>query len=96
MYIMKIQGENMNTDIGTDRYVISDDNKITGTHLATGYSVEILLTNQEMVLATSKSETLNDEWNAMCFLVHRRTGQNILGEIQIDSITQNGNTKDFH
>ena len=85
----------MNTDIGTDRYVTSDDNKLVGTHLATGYPVEILLTNQEMVLATSKDD-IDSNWTAMCTLVARRTGQTIEGDVSIEGLVQNGNLRDFH
>ena len=85
----------MNTDIGIDRYILNDSNKILGTHLATGYSVEITLTNQEMILATSK-DNIDSNWTSFCDLVARRTGQIIEGEISIEGLVVNGNLRDFH
>jgi len=71
-------------------------NKLSGIHIATGYPVDICLTNQEMVLATLKQGDINSAWESMCALVRRRTGITIINEIDIQTITINGVDKAFH
>ena len=71
-------------------------NGLMGTHLSTGYPVDISLSNQEMVLATLKQGDINSAWESMCALVRRRTGIEIIGQIQIDYIVINGNKRKFH
>ncbi len=77
-------------------YNLSDDNCLIGSHIATGYPVHIQLTKQEMDLATRKGNDINRAWDSMCMLVHRRTGQSIIGHINIDYIVVNGNKRKFH
>ena len=79
-----------------DKYVLNDDNCIIGTHIATGYPVHIQLTKQEMDLATIKQGDINSAWDSMCMLVHRRTGQSIIGQLDIQYIVVNGNKRKFH
>lgn len=79
-----------------DSYVLNDDNCIIGTHIATGYPVHIQLTKQEMDLATISKGDINRAWDSMCMLVRRRTGQSIIGHIDIDYIVVNGNKREFH
>ena len=77
-------------------YDLSDKNMLSGVHLSTGYPIDIHLTNQEMVLATLTQGDINSAWESMCHLVHRRTGQKIIGEIQIEYLVVNGNKRKFH
>jgi hypothetical protein len=77
-------------------YDLSDKNMLIGVHLSTGYPIDIHLTNQEMVLATLTQGDINSAWESMCALVLRRTGIEIIGQIQIDSIVINGNKRKFH
>ena len=77
-------------------YNLSDDNCIIGSHIATGYPITIQLTKQEMDLATLTMGDINTAWDCMCMLVHRRTGQKIIGQIDIDYIVVNGNKRKFH
>ena len=77
----------------TDIYALTDDNTLEGVHLATSIPFFVRLTRQEAVLATGST---NEDWNAMCTLIARRTGQVIQGQIQIDYMTINGNRREFH
>ena len=77
-------------------YNLSDNNCIIGSHIATGYPITIQLTKQEMDLATLTMGDINTAWDCMCALVHRRTGQKIIGQIDIDYIVVNGNKRKFH
>jgi transcriptional regulator GlxA family with amidase domain len=49
-----------------------------------------------MDLATLTMGDINTAWDCMCALVHRRTGQKIIGQIDIDYIVVNGNKRKFH
>jgi hypothetical protein len=77
----------------TDIYALTDDNTLEGVHLATSIPFFVRLTRQEAVLASGST---NEDWNAMCTLIARRTGQVIQGQIQIDYMTINGNRREFH
>jgi len=77
-------------------YDLSDNNCLVGEHIATGYPVTIQLTNQEITLGTLTQGDINSAWESMCALVHRRTGQKIIGEIQIEYLVVNGNKRKFH
>ena len=66
---------------------------LEGLHLATSQPVEIVLTPTESRLAQGKT---NEEWNALCESIERRTGMVIQGQIQIDYLTVNGNRRVFH
>ena len=79
-----------------DSYELNDDNCIIGTHIATGYPVHIQLTKQEMDLATLTQGDINSAWECMCALVLRRTGQEIIGQIDIEYLVVNGNKRKFH
>ena len=48
------------------------------THLATGYPVEVELTDAEMTLAKDKSDNMNASWEIMCNSVQWRTGIEII------------------
>jgi hypothetical protein len=77
----------------TDIYALTDDNTLEGVHLATSIPFFVRLTRQEAVLASGST---NEDWNAMCTLIARRTGQVIQGQIQIDYMTINGIKSIFH
>ena len=77
-------------------YNLSANNCIIGSHIATGYPITIQLTKQEMDLATLTMGDINTAWDCMCALVHRRTGQKIIGQIDIEYIVVNGNKRKFH
>jgi hypothetical protein len=78
-----------------DRYILNDDNCLIGVSVEKGYPMHICLTSQEMALATAKINE-NECWNSMCFLVLRRTGQQIIDKMHIQHIVINGNKRDFH
>ena len=56
------------------------------THLATRQPVTIDLTEDEMLLAKSKSGNINESWETMCKMVHERTGYDIIGQFEIDTL----------
>ena len=55
------------------------------THIATRQPVTIELTEDEMLLAISKIN-INESWEAMCKMVHERTGHDIVGQFEIDTL----------
>lgn len=79
-----------------DTWNLSDKNMISGTHIATGYPIDIQLTMQEMILACAEYGDINSAWESMCKLVYRRTGIGIINEIDIEYITVRGKRKKFH
>ena len=74
-------------------YDLSDNNCLIGEHIATNTPVEIPLSAREMQLFHAGG---NHDWNVMCESVKARTGIEIIGQIQIDSIVINGNKRKFH
>lgn len=74
-------------------YDLSDNNCLIGEHIATNTPVEIPLNAREMQLFHAGG---NHDWNVMCESVKARTGIEIIGQIQIDSIVINGNKRKFH
>ena len=74
----------------------NQENTLIATHLATGQSVEIDLTDKEMVYATCKDICINECWDFLDSLVDNRTGIKIIDELQIDFIVVNGIKKVFH
>lgn len=77
---------------------LSDDNCLIGTSVTHGWPMTIQLTKQEMDLAliSSAHPRVNDAWDSMCALVLRRTGQRIIGHMNIDTIVVRGNKRNFH
>jgi hypothetical protein len=69
---------------------------LKGTHIATGQSVEIELTDKEMKYATCKDSCVNECWQLMNDLVTKRTGEVIIGQVEIDVITINHLDRPFH
>ena len=79
-----------------DTWNLSEKNMISGTHIATGYPIDIQLTMQEMILACAECGDINSAWESMCKLVYRRTGIGIIDKIDIEYITIRGRKKKFH
>mgnify|MGYP003664667815 FL=1 len=53
------------------------------THLATGYPVEVELTDAEMTL----SKAIDDaSWEIMCNSIEQRTGIEIIGQMELDTL----------
>jgi hypothetical protein len=61
-------------------------NLLKMTHLATGYPVEVELSDAEMTLAKDKSDSMNASWEIMCNSVQWRTGIEIIGQMELDSL----------
>jgi len=68
-------------------------NGLKGTHIATGYPVEIPLNGKQMQLATYSGPGMNDLWDDMCASVD---SYDIIDQIEIDYIVINGVEKVFH
>ena len=58
-------------------------NLLTMTHLATGYPEQVELTDEEMVLAKSTSDT---DWETMCNSIYERTGIEINGQMELNTL----------
>ena len=71
-------------------------NGLKGTHIATGYPVEIPLNGKEMQLAMDTGPHMNDLWDLMCESVVARGDYIIQGEIEIDFIVVGGKPVVFH
>jgi len=57
------------------------------THLATDIPVEIELDLVEMAWAKDKNpKTLNESWDKLCESVRARTGHNIPGEFELETL----------
>lgn len=57
------------------------------THLATDIPVEIELDLVEMAWAKDKNpKTLNESWDKLCESVRVRTGHNIPGEFELETL----------
>ena len=70
-------------------------NGIKCTHIATSYPVEIPLTHIEMQLATDKKDP-DTSWNLMCKVVMKRTGIEIIDQMELDNIVINGKEFPLH
>jgi len=62
------------------------ENLLVMTHIATGYPESVILTQDEMVLAKDKSETINESWYKLCESVKERTGLEIEGNFELESL----------
>lgn len=72
-------------------------NGLIGTHIATDIPVTIHLNYKEMQLAMDKNaETINKSWDLLNDAVLERTGNEIIGELDIDYIVVDGVKKVFH
>jgi len=75
--------------------MIKNGNGLIGTHIATGMEVEINLTKQEMLLACAKVN-INESWEKAMEMVYKRTGLEVIGQIDVEKIVINGVAKAFH
>ncbi len=68
-------------------------NGLIGTHLATGQSVEIELDLVELALAKSTQES---DWSLLNDSIRYKNGFDLIGEVQLDFIIENGTRRVFH
>jgi|TARA_B100001094_G_scaffold311602_1_gene347435 hypothetical protein len=68
-------------------------NGLIGTHLATGQSVEIELDLVELALAKS---TQDSDWSLLNDSIRYKNGFDLIGEVQLDFIIENGTKRVFH
>ncbi len=71
-------------------------NGIKGTHIATRQPVEVELTPTEMRMCNSTGSSINVDWEKAMELVLKRTGQEIIGQVSIETIVKNGVDRVFH
>jgi len=61
-------------------------NLLVLTHIATNIPESVELTDSEMVLAKDKSETINESWWKLCESVKERTGIEIEGNFELETL----------
>ena len=62
-------------------------NLLVMTHLATGYTESVKLSQAEMTLAKDKNpETINASWDILCGSVKQRTGIEIEGNFELETL----------
>lgn len=71
-------------------------NKLEVTHIATGYDETIILNTKETQLAIDNTSMMNESWTLMCDSVYSRLGVWIEGNYEVNTITVEGITKEFH
>jgi len=71
-------------------------NSLKGTHIATGQPVDVDLTRKEVLLITAPSGDINDNWEKAMDLLSVRSGIEIIGQVDLETITINGVEKPFH
>lgn len=71
-------------------------NSLKGTHIATGQPVEVMLSTREVLLITAPNGDINNNWENAMDLVTMRTGVEIIGQVDIETITIDGIEKPFH
>ena len=71
-------------------------NGLKGTHIATGYPVEVDLSKKELMLIEAATGNINDNWTNAMELLYVRTGIEIIGQVDIERIIINGVDKRFH
>ena len=71
-------------------------NGLIGTHIATGYPVEVDLSKKELMLIDSPTGNINDNWEKAMHLLYKRTGVEIINQVDIEKIILNGVVKRFH
>ena len=71
-------------------------NSLKGTHIATGQPVEVSLTRREALLITAPFGDINDNWEKAMDLISMRSGIEIIGQVDLETITINGIEKPFH
>jgi len=71
-------------------------NGLIGTHIATGIPVEVDLSKKELMLIDSPTGNINDNWEKAMHLLYKRTGVEIINQVDIEKIILNGVVKMFH
>ena len=71
-------------------------NGLIGTHIATGYPVEVDLSKKELMLIEAATGDINDNWTKAMHLLYVRTGVEIINQVDIEKIVLNGVVKTFH
>ena len=71
-------------------------NSLKGTHIATGQPVEVMLSRREVLLITAPYGDINDNWEKAMDLISVRSGIEIIGQVDLETITINGVEKPFH
>ena len=71
-------------------------NKLQGTHIATGIPVDVDLTRKEVLLITAPFGDINDNWAKAMDLISVRSGIEIIGHVDLHTITINGVSRPFH
>ena len=71
-------------------------NGLIGTHIATGYPVEVDLSKKELMLIEAATGDINDNWEKAMHLLYVRTGVEIINQVDIEKIVLNGVVKTFH
>lgn len=69
---------------------------LKGTHIATGQPVEVMLSKREVLLITAIGGDINGNWEKAMDLISVRTGIEIIGQVDLETITINGIEKPFH
>ena len=72
------------------------NNGLIGSHIATGYPVEVDLSKKELSLIQAPYGNINDNWELAMHLLYKRTGVEILDQVDIEYIIINGVVKKFH
>lgn len=71
-------------------------NSLKGTHIATGQPVEIELGKREVLLIAATGGDINGNWEKAMDLISMRTGIEIIGQVDLETIIINGVEKPFH
>ena len=69
---------------------------LKGTHIATGQPVEVMLSRREVLLITAPYGDINGNWEKAMDLISVRSGIEIIGQVDIETITIDGIEKPFH
>lgn len=71
-------------------------NSLKGTHIATGQPVEVELGKREVLLIEAIGGDINGNWEKAMDLISVRTGIEIIGQVDLETITINGVERPFH
>ena len=69
---------------------------LKGTHIATGQPVEVELGKREVLLITAIGGDINGNWEKAMDLITMRTGIEIIGQVDLETITIDEVEKPFH
>jgi len=71
-------------------------NSLKGTHIATGQPVEVELGKREVLLIAAIGGDINGNWEKAMDLISVRTGIEIIGQVDLETITIDGIERPFH